>query len=81
MRLCDRVLFVLHKLTHSSNEHGQPFSGGRCLMFGRIRHLLPYFMCANSEGSARELLESLNCMWSRCKKMYVYILNKFVPSM
>ena len=26
-------------------------SGARCLIFGRILRLLPYFMCANSDGS------------------------------
>ena len=25
--------------------------GARCLIFGRTLRLLPYFMCANSEGS------------------------------
>ena len=43
------TLFVLR--THSSNAHAQPFSGARCQMFGRTLRLLPYFMCANSEGS------------------------------
>ena len=37
--------------THSSNAHAQPSSGARCLIFGRTLRLLPYFMCANSEGS------------------------------
>ena len=37
--------------THSSNAHEQPSSGARCLIFGRTLRLLPYFMCANSEGS------------------------------
>ena len=36
---------------HSSNAHAQPSSGARCLSFGRTLRLLPYFMCANSEGS------------------------------
>ena len=30
---------------------GQPASGARCLIFGRTIRLLPYFMCANNEGS------------------------------
>ena len=29
----------------------QSTSGARCLIFGRTLRLLPYFMCANSEGS------------------------------
>ena len=33
------------------NMHGQPSSGARCLIFGRTLSLLPYVMCANSEGS------------------------------
>ena len=37
--------------THSSNAHAQPSSGAKCLIFGQILHLRPYFMCANSEGS------------------------------
>ena len=37
--------------THSSNAHAQPSSGARCLIFGWTLHSLPYFMCANSEGS------------------------------
>ena len=37
--------------THSSNAHTQPSSGARCLIVGRTLRLLPYFMCANSEGS------------------------------
>ena len=40
------VLFVLRK-----NAQAQPSSGARCLIFGRILRLLPYFMYANSEGS------------------------------
>ena len=36
---------------YSSNAHAQLFSGARCLMFGRTLRLLPYFVCANSEGS------------------------------
>ena len=31
--------------------HTQPSNGVRCLIFGRTLYLLPYFMCANSEGS------------------------------
>ena len=38
-------------LTHFSNTHAQPSSGARCLVFGRTLRLLPYFKCANSEGS------------------------------
>ena len=45
------ALFVLHKKIHSWNTHVQPYSGARCLVFGHTLRLLPYFMCANSEGS------------------------------
>ena len=41
------VLFI------SSNTHAQPSSGARCLIFGPTLRLLPYFMCANSEGSGK----------------------------
>ena len=44
------ALLVLRKL-NSSNTHAQPSSGARCLIFGRALRLLPYSMCANSEGS------------------------------
>ena len=44
------VLLVLHKL-NSSNTHAQPSSGAGYLIFGQTLPLLPYFMCANSEGS------------------------------
>ena len=44
------VLFILRK-TQLSNAHAQPSSGAKCLIFGRALRLLPYFMCANSEGS------------------------------
>ena len=37
--------------THSSNAHAQPSTGARCRIFGRTLCLLPYFMCASSEGS------------------------------
>ena len=36
---------------NSSNAHAQPSSGAKCLIFGRTLCLLPYIMCANSEGS------------------------------
>ena len=37
--------------SHSSNAHAQPSSAARCLIFSRTLRLLPYSMCANSEGS------------------------------
>ena len=43
------VIFVLR--IHSSNAHAQPSNAAGCLIFGRTLRLLPYFMCANSEGS------------------------------
>ena len=46
------ALFVLSKI-HSSNAHAQPSSGARCLIFGRVLRLRPYFMCANREGSSK----------------------------
>ena len=38
---------------YSSHAHAQPSSGARCLIFGRTLRQLPYFMCANSEGSGK----------------------------
>ena len=46
-----RALFVLRNLTHSSNARARPSTGAKCLIFCRTLRLLPYFMCANSEGS------------------------------
>ena len=51
------VLIVLRKLIFSiSNMHAQPSNGARCLIFGQTCRLFPYFMCANSEGSAETAL-------------------------
>ena len=49
--------------THSSNTHVQPSSGARCLIFGRILLLLPYFVCANSEGSG-ETVQMHRLAWA-----------------
>ena len=46
-------LWQFSSSVHSSNAHVQPSCGARCLIFGRTLHLLPYFMCANSEGSSK----------------------------
>ena len=43
------VLFVLHKLFLQTPMCSHPV--GWCLIFGQTICLLPYFMCANSEGS------------------------------
>ena len=43
------AFFDLRKL--SLNAHGQPSNRARCLIFGQTLRLLPYFKCANSEGS------------------------------
>ena len=37
----------------SLNAHAQPSSRAICLIFGRTLRLLPYFVCANSEGSGK----------------------------
>ena len=44
------VRFVLRKLILQTRMRSHPV-GSRCLIFGRTLRLLPYFMCANSEGS------------------------------
>ena len=46
-----RLWYFSSSVTHSSNVHAQPSSVARYLIFGRTLRLLPYFMCANSEGS------------------------------
>ena len=50
-------------LTHSSNAHAQPSSGARCSIFGQTICLLPYFMCANSEGSGETAQARLSLRW------------------
>ena len=39
------AFFILRKLILQSRMHSYPVE-----LFGRTLHLLPYFMCANSEG-------------------------------
>ena len=39
------------KLILQTHMRSQSSSGARCLIFGQTLRLLPYFMCANSEGS------------------------------
>ena len=50
-----RVIEPAHEImalfVYASNMHVQPSSRARCLIFGLTFRLLPYFMCANSEGS------------------------------
>ena len=45
------ALFVLRKLILQTRAHAQPSSVARCLIFGRTLRLIPFLMCANSEGS------------------------------
>ena len=44
----------------SSNTHAQQSTGATRLIFGQTLYLLPYFMCANSEGSG-ETARILRC--------------------
>ena len=55
-----------NEASHSSNMHAQPSSGAWCLNFGRTLRLLPYFMCANSNGSqdCADAQAHLNLRWS-----------------
>ena len=46
-----RGILALLSSVNSSNAHLHTSNGARCLIFGRTLCLLPYFMCANSEGS------------------------------
>ena len=46
-----RLWYFSSSVNSFFKAHAQSSSGARCLMFGRTLHLLPYFMCANSEGS------------------------------
>ena len=66
--------------THFSNAHAQPSSGAWCLIFGPTLRLLPYFMCANTEGLPKPSLVayviSTIISWAGsimlCKKMRKY---------
>ena len=46
-----RFRHFLSSKIRSSNTHAQPSNRARCLIFGLTLRLLPYFMCANREGS------------------------------
>ena len=46
-----RLWHFSSSVNHSTNMHAQPSSGAICQIFGLTHRLLPYFMCANSEGS------------------------------
>ena len=52
----------------------QPSSGARCLNVGRTLRVLPYFMCANSEGSG-ETARMCRLAWafagSLCDKYHI----------
>ena len=60
--------------THSSKAHAQPSCGARCLMFGRTLRLLPYFMCANSEGSGR----LSGCAGSPEPSLVAYVISTII---
>ena len=46
-----RLWHFSSSVNSSSTGHAQQSSGAGCLIFGQTLRLLPYFMCANSEGS------------------------------
>ena len=46
-----RLWHVSSSVNSFLNAHAQPSGGARCLILGRTLCRLPYFMCANSEGS------------------------------
>ena len=46
-----RLLCFSFSVDSFFSMHAQPSSGARCLSFGQTLRLLPYFMCANSQGS------------------------------
>ena len=58
------TLFVQNRFISSKASHAQPSSGARCLIFGWVPRLLPYFMCANSEGSGTDVQTRLSLRWS-----------------
>ena len=73
------ALFVLRKLS-SSNTHAQPSSGARYLIVGQTLCLLPYFMCANSEGSG-ETAQTRRLTWAFAGRLcdkYMYYLMRWL---
>ena len=56
------ALFVLRKPILQTRMRSHP-GGARCPIFGRTHRLLPYFMCANSEGSG-ETARMRRIAWS-----------------
>ena len=55
------ALIALRKL-NLENAHAQQSTGATHLIFGQTLCLLPYFMCANSEGSG-ETAQMLSLAW------------------
>ena len=51
------------KIVHLFEPWLAKMSGARCLIFGRTLCLLPYFMCANSEGSS-ETAQMRRLFWT-----------------
>ena len=56
--ICHEIMafFILSRLVIQTRMHSHPARvrvRARCLIFGRTLRLLPYFMCANSQGSGK----------------------------
>ena len=63
----------LIRLWHfSSNTHAQLSSGAKCVIFSRALRLLPYFMCANSEGSGET---ARGCAGSPEPSLVAYVIR------
>ena len=64
----------LWDFSSSVNAHVQPSSGARCLIFGRNLRLLPYVMCANSEGSG-ETVRMRRLAWAFAGRLWYMSQN------
>ena len=50
--------------------HAQPSDRARCLIFGQTLRPLPYFMCANSEGSG-ETVRMRKLTWAFAGRLWL----------
>ena len=64
-----RLWYFSSAINSCSNAHVQSSGVARCLIFGWTLRLLPYFMCANSEGSGETVPEPL---------LFAYVISTII---
>ena len=62
-------------LSHSSNVNAQPSRGDRCLSFGQICHLIPYFMYVNLTAKALTRLYYNRYMYHNLMSRLINVCN------